>query len=116
MCDDPVPCECTRDRRVTRRREHMARSDALRSVASRLHLAGQITDEEATLMYREANEAWDDAIHIASADDPLRSLCGYFGRNLMDLPARPDGGSGCWSCLTKADELAEAEAKELVPA
>ena len=115
MCDLPVPCKCTLEQRAKSRAEHIERSDALRSMASRLALVGQISHAEIDLLYRQAEHEWDDAIHIASLDDPLRSLCGQMGRNLCDLPDRPDGGSGCWTCLQRADELAPAT-PELVTA
>jgi hypothetical protein len=114
MCDNPTPCACTIERRKTLRAEAIARSDAFRDLARRLH--GQITDDEAMLLYRQAETEWDDAIHIAAPSDPLRSLCGQLGRNLADLPERPGGGSGCWTCLQRADELARVPEREAVAA
>lgn len=117
MCDKPVPCDCTRRSRASLRAECIARQDALRALWSRLRSAGQLSEKEDELLMWEAEGAWDDAIHIASADDPTRSLCGQYGRNLCDLPERPDGGSGCWTCLARADALAtETATQELVPA
>lgn len=114
MCDAPTPCACTLERRDALRAEAIARSDAFRDLARKMY--GQITDDEAMLLYRQAETEWDDAIHIATPDDPLRSLCGQIGRNLCDLPERPDGGSGCWTCLTRADELARPADLEAVAA
>lgn len=115
MCDLPTPCGCTLANRTKLRAEYMQRSDAISTLAYRLSRAGQITEEERELLYRQAEQEWDDAIHIASPDDPLRSLCGHYGRNLADLPDRPDAAAGCWTCLTKADALAP-RAREAVPA
>jgi hypothetical protein len=115
MCDRPVPCACTIEQRAKIRAEHIERSDTLRDLAFRLHEGGHASEAEVELLYRQSMEEWDDAIHIASPDDPLRSLCGKEGRNLADLPDRPGGGSGCWTCLLKADELAP-QSKELVTA
>ncbi len=106
MCDLPVPCKCTLERRAALRAEHIERSDALRAIAYRLSQSGQITEPERDLLYMQSEQEWDDAIHIASPDDPLRSLCGQYGRNLADLPEKPDGASGCWGCLQRADQLA----------
>lgn len=103
---------CVREHRIKIRAEHIARHDALSALAYRLHTAGQISEDEAMLLYRKAEEEWDDAIHIASPDDPLVSLCGHRGRNLADLPTIPDGGSGCWTCIGKALELIPVEARE----
>jgi hypothetical protein len=108
MCDAPVPCECTLERRAKLRSEHIERSERFSGLAYRLSVAGEITEEERDLLYAQSEREWDDAIHIASPDDLLRSLCGQYGRNLCDLPERPDGGSGCWTCLQRADELAPA--------
>lgn len=115
MCDETVPCRCTLERRFELRREHIQRHDALGDMAYRLGESGAITEAERDLLYSQAEAEWDDAIHIASPDDPLRSLCGSYGRNLADLPERPDSGSGCWTCLTRADEMKAAE-KVLVAA
>lgn len=115
MCDDAVPCQCTLDRRAKARTEHVERSDAFRTLAFRLLSAGHATEAEGELLYRQSEQEWDDAIHIASPDDPLRSLCGKYGRNLADLPDKPDGGSGCWGCLQRADALTTT-ARELVTA
>ena len=114
MYDLPEPCGCTLKKRAELRDEHMKRSGELSKLASRLCKAGAITDDEAALLYQQSEEAWDDAIHIASPSDPLRSLCGSLGRNLVDLPERPDGMSGCWGCLVRAD--AEADQRELATA
>lgn len=117
MCDEPVPCACTLERRAQLRDEARARSNTLSDLAYRLRKAEQISEGETMFLYAQAEAAWDDAIHIAATDDPLRSLCGLYGRNLTDLPERPGGGEGCWTCLHKADELAAVEQqKELVPA
>ena len=115
MCDNPVPCACTLERRAKRREEAIAARDRLAAIAYRLHEADPFSDDS-QFLYAQADAAWDDAIHIASPDDPLRSLCGLYGRNLDDLPKRPGGAEGCWSCLHKADEIAAAEQRELVPA
>lgn len=115
MCDNPVPCACTLEKRAKIRDEHIQRQDTLRAMWSRLLDAGQLTDSESALLIKKIEIEWDDAIHIASPDDPLRSLCGSYGRNLVDLPERPDGIAGCWGCLHRADELAPAQA-ELVSA
>lgn len=115
MCDKTIPRECTLERRFELRREHIQRHDALGDMAYRLGESGAISEAERDLLYAKAEAEWDDAIHIASPDDPLRSLCGSYGRNLADLPGRPDTGSGCWTCLTLADELAPT-AKELITA
>jgi len=115
MCDKPVPCQCTLDRRAALRAEHIKRHEAFLELAYRLSWSGAVSDEERDLLYRQADEEWDDAIHIAAPDDPLRSLCGSYGRNLCDLPERPNSGSGCWGCLQRADELAKPE-RELVTA
>ncbi len=109
MCDKPVPCACTLEKRDKLRKQHIAKSEAFRDLAYRLHTAGHISENEAMFLYAESEAAWDDAIHIASPDDPLRSLCGQYGRNLADLPERPDSWGGCWTCLTKADELQPKE-------
>lgn len=113
MCDDPVPCPCTVERRSKLRGEASQRQDDLRAMWSRLRSAGQLTAAEDELLVRKIEEEWDDAIHIASPDDPLRSLCGSYGRNLTDLPERPDGASGCWGCLDRADAVSSA--RELAP-
>jgi hypothetical protein len=109
MCDNPVPCQCTLEKRVKTRREHMERSDRLGKLAHSLWKAEAISEEDRDLLYMQAESEWDDAIHIASSDDPLRSLCGLYGRNLMDLPERPDSWAGCWGCLTIADKTATSE-------
>lgn len=109
MCELPVPCACTLEQRDARRAQHIERQDALRAMWSRLLEAGQLSEAESDLLIHQIESEWDDAIHIASPDDPLRSLCGSYGRNLCDLPERPDGMSGCWGCLQRADELAPAE-------
>lgn len=109
MCNKPIPCQCTIDRRIELRAEHIQRHDSLSGLAYRLGSSGAISDEERDLLYAQAEGEWDDAIHIASPDDPLRSLCGAYGRNLADLPDRPDGSSGCWTCLTVADKIAPRE-------
>jgi hypothetical protein len=114
MCDKPVPCACTIEQRAKIRAEHIARSDALEAIVRRL--GDQLTEDEALRIYSAAMEEWDDAIHIATPGEPLRSLCGKMGRNLADLPDRPDGGSGCWTCLTKADKIAPLPRREAVPA
>lgn len=106
MCDLPVPCACTLEKRDKIRAAHIERSDALQALAYKLSKAGHVSDQECELILLQAASEWDDAIHIASPTDPLQSLCGHFGRNLTDLPERPDGWSGCWTCLLKADELA----------
>lgn len=47
---------------------------------------------------------WDDAIHIAAPWETRSSLCGSWNRNLVTLDdPRPDGMSGCWTCLTASD-------------
>jgi len=115
MCDLPVPCQCTLEKRAERRSEHIERQDALTAMWSRLRRAGQLSEVEDELLQRQIEQEWDDAIHIASPDDPLRSLCGSYGRNLCDLPERPDGWAGCWGCLQRADELAKST-QELVTA
>ncbi len=109
MCDEPVPCACTLEQRDARRAEHIKRQDDLRAMWSRLRDAKQLSDAESELLIHQVEREWDDAIHIASPDDQLRSLCGQYGRNLCDLPERPDGWAGCWQCLTNADKLASAE-------
>lgn len=114
MCDLPTPCGCTLERRNQLRAEHIERSDAITALASRLRREGHVSDDEALTLYSQAEKEWDDAIHIASPDDPLRSLCGLYGRNLDDLPERPDGMSGCWTCLIRAEELSPAAAREMV--
>lgn len=106
MCDLPTPCSCTLEKRAKLRAEHIARADRFSSLAYRLRGADAITDDEALLLYQQAESEWDDAIHIASLDDPLRSFCGHYGRNLCDLPERPDGATGCWECLRRAEALA----------
>ena len=108
-------CDCPLEKRAKRRAEHMQRHDDLAALAYRLHKTGAVTEAEAHLLYQQAESEWDDAFHIASPDDPLRSLCGLYGRNLFDLPERPDGGQGCWTCLHRADELAP-QPRELVTA
>lgn len=104
MSERIVP-RCIAERRAALRAEHITRHEALGSLAYRLSTCGYITEEERDLLYTKAEEEWDDAIHVASPDDPLRSLCGSYGRNLADLPDMPDAGSGCWTCMHKADEL-----------
>lgn len=116
MCDLPVPCECTLEKRAKARAEHIERHETLEQLAFDLYSAGQITEDERNLLYDQAAREWDDAIHISSPDDPLRSLCGQYGRNLADLPERPGGMEGCWTCLIKADALASQEGREAVPA
>lgn len=116
MCDNPVPCACTLERRAKLRDEAMARRDKLAGLSYRLHKAEQISEDEAMFLYAQAEAEWDDAIHIASPDDPLRSLCGLYGRNLADLPDHPDGGSGCWTCLDRGRALMESREREAVPA
>ena len=105
MCEEPVPCACTLERREKLRAEHIARSDGLSKLAYRLRADKQISEDEAMLLYAQAEHEWDDAIHIASPDDPVKSLCGHEGRNLVDLPTMPDSWSGCWTCITKAEEI-----------
>jgi hypothetical protein len=102
--------------RVKRRREHIARSDALRNLGYRLSTEGVASEEEVALLYAQSAMEWDDAIHIASPDDPLRSLCGLFGRNLTDLPDKPDSWGGCWTCLDRAAEQGRQGAEELAVA
>ena len=53
----------------------------------------------------------DDAIHIAAPWETRSSLCGQWNRrNLATLgEARPDGGSGCWTCLMAAGWIDKAE-------
>lgn len=116
MCDETVPCACTLEKRAKLRAEHQQRSDAYGDLAFRLSSAGQISEAERDMLYAQSEAEWDDAIHIASPDDPLRSLCGQYGRNLADLPDRPDGASGCWGCLQRADKMETAAAKDLVTA
>jgi hypothetical protein len=117
MCDAPVPCQCTLERRAEARKECIARQEALLAVIRRLRdLKVPLSEKELVLLLDKAEEEWDDAIHIASPDDPLVSLCGRRGRNLADLPDRPDSWSGCWGCLTRADALESADEKELVNA
>lgn len=99
---------CIAERRVALRAEHITRQHALTSLAFRLGSCGYIGDDERDLLYRKAEEEWDDAVHIAAPDDPLRSLCGSYGRNLADLPERPDPWSGCWGCMQRADALPAA--------
>jgi hypothetical protein len=56
----------------------------------------------------------DDAIHLRNPDDSSLTLCGQYApgvMNVVDLPERPDGVSGCWACLQRADEIAVAEAR-----
>lgn len=115
MCENPVPCACTLEKRAKARAEHIARHEMLGRLAYDLYSTGAITEDEMYLLYGQSEREWDDAIHIASPNDPLQSLCGQYGRNLDDLPKRPDSMSGCWTCLIKADELA-AQAQEAVPA
>lgn len=111
MCDLPTPCACTLEKRARLRDEHMQRQDVLRAMWSRLRAARQLSEAEDALLIRQIEQEWDDAVHIASPDAPLRSLCGQFGRNLCDLPERPDSWAGCWTCLTLADALAPAQAE-----
>jgi hypothetical protein len=113
MCDLPEPCECTLTKRVALRTEHIARHEALSHLAFRLSKTAVITDAERDLLYRQAEEEWDDAIHIATPGDPLRSLCGMLGRNLVDLPECPDTWAGCWGCLDRAAKLMKPEAAEV---
>jgi hypothetical protein len=48
--------------------------------------------------------AWDDAIHIAAPWNEAVSLCGEWFRNLAPFQGgRPDGVSGCWTCLQTAE-------------
>lgn len=115
MCDQTVPCACTLEKRAKARAEHIERHEALGRLAYDLYQSAAITEDEMYLLFGQAEREWDDAIHIASPADPLRSLCGLRGRNLADLPERPDSWAGCWTCLIKADELA-AKAREAVPA
>lgn len=115
MCENPVPCACTLETRARLREQHMARADAFSKLAYRLRGEGHITEDEAYLLYRQSESEWDDAIHIASPDNPMLSLCGNLGRNLVDLPERPDSWGGCWTCLMRADEIAPV-AKELATA
>lgn len=116
MCDLPVPCECTLEKRAKLRAEHVERHETLEQLAYDLYSSAAITEDEMYLLYDQAAREWDDAIHIASPGDPLRSLCGFYGRNLDDLPKRPDSMSGCWTCLIEADKLAPQETREAVPA
>ena len=110
MCENPVPCACTLEKRSAARREHIERHASLARLGFDLYAAGQITEEERDLLLYQSEREWDDAIHIACPDDPLVSLCGLRGRNLADLPERPGGMEGCWTCLIKADSLAPKEA------
>lgn len=105
MCDEPVPCACTLARRKALLKKHIERHDQWNALASKLRAAGAVTDDEALLIYMQAEQEWDDAVHIASPDDPVKSLCGHEGRNLVDLPTFPDSWSGCWTCLTRAEKL-----------
>lgn len=49
MCLNPVPCACTLEQRAKLRAEHIERHDALRGLTGRLHVAGQISQDEAIL-------------------------------------------------------------------
>ena len=114
MCENPVPCACTLEKRAKARAEHMQRHDALGRLAHDLYTSAAITEDEMYLLYRQAEKEWDDAIHIASPNDPLVSLCGLRGRNLSDLPERPDSIGGCWTCLIKSEpETGDAGAAHL---
>lgn len=82
----------------------MKKQDELRKVGGILWEGGD--EEEAMIVYSASEEAWDDAIHISNPADPLRSLCGSLGRNLVLLEGpRPDPWGGCWGCLSRADQL-----------
>lgn len=116
MCENPVPCACTLERRKKATARHIARQEVLSDMWYRMHKSGQLSEEESRLLQQKVEEEWDDAIHIASPDDPLLSLCGSYGRNLMDLPERPDPWSGCWGCLQRADKLNAPATEALVPA
>jgi hypothetical protein len=76
----------------------------LRRIAYDLWKDGR--EEDALVLCDAANSVWDDAIHIASPQDPTVTLCGNVDRNMVALEDRPDGWAGCWSCLTIADRLA----------
>ncbi len=113
MCDEPVPCQCTLDRRVELRRQHIELHDRLSNLAYRLWKEGHVNEEERDVLFSQAEEAWDDAIHIADPTDPLRSLCGSYGRNLCDLPEVPDKWGGCWGCMDRAAKMMKPEAAEV---
>jgi hypothetical protein len=116
MCENPVPCACTLEKRKQATYAHIARQNVLSDMWYRLHKSGQLSEEESRLLQQKIEEEWDDAIHIAASDDPLMSLCGSYGRNLVDLPERPDAWAGCWSCLQRAEKLNPADERELVAA
>jgi hypothetical protein len=104
-------CDATCDPHLKEVRRRIAMQDAVSDLAYRLHKNGAITEEEAMQLYDISEELWDDAIHIASPLDGHVSLCGARGRNLAPLAGeRPDGLSGCWTCLQTADRLSTAEA------
>lgn len=112
MCDLPVPCACTIEERTIRRREHQERAVMIESIAGRLARSGAITDPEACVLFSLAEREWDDAVHIASPDDPLRSLCGLYGRNLVELPnVGYHGGQECWTCFYHESVVANANAE-----
>lgn len=50
-------------------------------------------------------ETYDDAIHMLSSTAGL-TLCEQpvDGLNVVPVTLRPDEFSGCWTCLSKADE------------
>jgi hypothetical protein len=61
-------------------------------------------DDKGTLFEAASDISWDDAVHIAAPWEPRSSLCGSWFRNLVTLAdVRPDGVSGCWTCLMAAD-------------
>jgi hypothetical protein len=94
------------------------KQETLRGCVGRLRRERLVSEDEEALLWSAVEETWDDAIHVAAPWEPHSSLCGGWGRNLVALDAeRPDGMSGCWTCLMAAEwisshALAAAESRE----
>jgi hypothetical protein len=82
-----------------------SREDRLVDGLLHLYRRKDVSAESKEVLVDAMNEcSWDDAIHIAAPWEPRSSLCGNWNRNLVSLDAkRPDGMSGCWTCLMAAD-------------
>ena len=84
-----------------RLREYDQRERVLYHLYSRKDMSAEQRD---VLLAALNRMSWDDAIHIAAPWEPRSSLCGNWDRNLVTLEDdRPDGISGCWTCLRAAD-------------
>ena len=58
MCENPVPCACTLEKRSAARREHIERHASLARLGFDLYAAGQITEEERDLLLYQSEREW----------------------------------------------------------